>query len=164
MKHRIAFRSMNGFSLMEVLVALLVLSVGLLGLAALQAEGLRGSSTAQYRFQAIRLMGDMIDRMQANRAGVAVDPGLGVMPYAVTTAGAGVDRSCVEDADAAVVCTAVQMAEHDIFVWKNELVAQLGAGTTGEIAAVVGTANRVTITVRWTERAEAKLLRQEVQF
>ena len=70
-----------GFSLIEVLVALVILSVGLLGLAALQAEGLRGSSTAKFRFHAVRLMGDIADRMRANEAGLA--------DYAVALNGAG---------------------------------------------------------------------------
>ena len=160
MKHRTPFRSMGGFSLMEVLVALVVLSVGLLGLAALQAEGLRGSSTAQYRFQAIRLMGDIVDRIRANRSGLVGSPA----PYAATAASAGVDRSCVEDADAAADCSAQQMAEHDLFVWKGDVVSLLGAGSTGAVTSHATIANRVTITISWTERTDAKVLTQEVQF
>lgn len=60
-------RSAAGFTLVEVLVALLLLSVGLLGLAALQLESLRASRTALLRTQAVLLATDMADRLRANR-------------------------------------------------------------------------------------------------
>jgi type IV pilus assembly protein PilV len=56
-----------GFSLLEVLVALLVLSVGLLGLASLQATTVRFNHGAYLRSQATNLAYDMADRMRANR-------------------------------------------------------------------------------------------------
>jgi type IV pilus assembly protein PilV len=58
----------TGFSMMEVLVALLVLSVGLLGMAALQVVSLKANHGAYQRSQATFLAYDMIDRMRANRA------------------------------------------------------------------------------------------------
>lgn len=57
----------NGFTLIEVLVALLVMSVGLLGLAALQATSLKASHGAYNRGQATFMAYDMMDRMRANR-------------------------------------------------------------------------------------------------
>ena len=70
MKHR-SFklnpcRRESGFSLIEVLVALLVLSIGLLGLAALQAQGLRFNHDAYVRTQATNLAYDIVDRMRVN--------------------------------------------------------------------------------------------------
>src|SRR5690606_3260878 len=62
----VAARPQHGFSLIEVLVALLVLSVGLLGLAMLQIEGLKHNTDAYYRTQATVLAYDIIDRMRAN--------------------------------------------------------------------------------------------------
>ena len=61
----------HGFSLIEVLVALLVLAIGLLGLAALQAQGLRFNHDAYVRTQATHLAYDIIDRMRANNTNVA---------------------------------------------------------------------------------------------
>lgn len=57
----------GGFTLVEVLVAWLVLSVGLLGVAALQLESLRSSRAALLRTQAVLLTTDMADRIRANR-------------------------------------------------------------------------------------------------
>ncbi len=57
----------RGFTLAEVLVALLVLSIGLLGAAGLQLASLRSSQDAYLRSQASILALDMIERMRANR-------------------------------------------------------------------------------------------------
>ena len=57
----------SGFSLLELLVALLVLSVGLLGLASLQATTMRFNHSAYLRAQATSLAYDLVDRMRANR-------------------------------------------------------------------------------------------------
>lgn len=56
-----------GFSLMEILIALVVLGVGLLGIAALQAISLKSNHGAYQRTQATFLAYDMMDRMRANR-------------------------------------------------------------------------------------------------
>lgn len=58
----------RGFTLIEVMVAVIVLSIGLLGLAALQTTGLRNNHSAYYRSQATFLAYDIADRMRANRA------------------------------------------------------------------------------------------------
>lgn len=57
----------RGFTLLEVLIALLVLSIGLLGLAALQTVTLKANHSAYFRSQATFLAYDMMDRMRANR-------------------------------------------------------------------------------------------------
>ncbi len=70
-KHTMSFRNsrpkQHGFSLLEVLIAVLVLSIGLLGLAGLQATSLRYNHDAQLRGQASLLAYDMADRLRANR-------------------------------------------------------------------------------------------------
>lgn len=55
----------GGFSLVEVLVAVLVLSVGLLGLAALQTRGLRANDSARIRTQVVIAAYDLADRLRA---------------------------------------------------------------------------------------------------
>ena len=56
----------TGFTLIEVLVALSVMSIGLLGLAALQLQGLRGTHDAALRTQAIALATDTVEHLHAN--------------------------------------------------------------------------------------------------
>jgi type IV pilus assembly protein PilV len=58
----------KGFTLVEVLVAVLVLSIGLLGIAGLQLTSLRGNQSSYLRSQATVLSYDLIDRMRANRS------------------------------------------------------------------------------------------------
>src|SRR5690606_3184429 len=62
-----AARRENGFTLIEVLVTVIVLAIGLLGLAALQFSGLRYTHSAYQRSQATILTNDIIDRMRVNR-------------------------------------------------------------------------------------------------
>ena len=70
---RIIPRATNeqGFTLLEVLIALLVLAIGLLGLAALQTTGLRSNQMASMRTLATEAAYDITDRMRANPTGVA---------------------------------------------------------------------------------------------
>jgi len=90
-------RQMEGFTLVEVLVSLVVLSVGLLGIAALYVESLKAGRTSLNRITAITLAADMADRIRANRdAGVAY---AGVGP--------GADNDCVNGVAA---CTAAELA------------------------------------------------------
>ncbi len=58
----------RGFTLVEALVALLALSIGLLGIAGMQLTGMRANMSAGWRSQATYLGYDIIDRMRANRA------------------------------------------------------------------------------------------------
>jgi type IV pilus assembly protein PilV len=136
----------RGFTLVEVLVALVVLSVGMLGIAGLYLEGLRAGRTALYRTNAINLAADMADRIRANpAAGVA---------YAGT--GPGADGGCV---NGPVDCTAAALAADDWSDWSGQLATQLPEGATGEVTVdAAAPAPRYTITVAWPEPGEEQLL------
>ncbi len=119
----------GGFSLVEVLVALLVLAIGLLGLAALQAQGLRFNHDAYVRTQATNLAYDIVDRMRVNNTNAAAytagDTGAACDPL---VAGAAMDLNC----------------------WYRGLAASIPGGT-GLITANA-TANFYDVTVRWIDR------------
>ncbi|CAK0737766.1 type IV pilus assembly protein PilV [Gammaproteobacteria bacterium] len=68
----------DGFTLVEVLVAMAVLSVGLLGLASLQIVALRANSSALYRTQANNLTYLIIDSMRVNRQAALTSSGGGL--------------------------------------------------------------------------------------
>ena len=126
----------SGFTLLEVLVAIVVLSLGLLGLAGLQAATLRNNQIAYYRAIAVQQTYDMADRIRANQAGVAT--------YAI---GVGADNDCISGA-----CNGAGMAQADIFQWNNNNSRMLPAGG-GTVTGVAG--GSFDITVNWNENTES---------
>lgn len=110
----------QGFSLVEVLVALAVLSVGLLGLAALQTTGLKFNHQSYERTQAVMQAYDIIDRMRANKSGSGAtintayeNVALGIAPAA---------SECTSS------CTGDQLAQYDIRKWNLANAALLAEG------------------------------------
>ena len=67
-------QALRGFTIVEALVALVVLAVGMLGIASLYVTTLRASGSATSRMQAINLAGDLGDRIRANRTARADTP------------------------------------------------------------------------------------------
>lgn len=66
-KNLLFIRRQTGFTLLEVLVALVIISIGLLGVAMLQMNGLKNNHSAFYRSQASILAYQMLDSLRANR-------------------------------------------------------------------------------------------------
>jgi len=146
----------RGFSLIEVLVTIVVLSGGMLGIAALYVESLKSGHTALSRTKAINLAADMADRIRANREGQSF--------YQVNAAPAGPAPAlyCGAYGNAnAVECTEEEMAQYDIWLWKTQLgnTADDDAKRSG-LANGRGVINRNTATnpttysirITWTER------------
>ncbi|MEI2743118.1 MAG: type IV pilus modification protein PilV [Candidatus Competibacter sp.] len=108
--------SAAGFTLLEVLVAVMVLSIGLLGLASLQVNGLRFNHSAYMRTQATLLAEEIADRMRANRLGFSANnynnPTVVEVTACETVAG----------------CTPAQMAQNDLFRWQQSLANLLPSG------------------------------------
>lgn len=129
--------SQRGFTLIEILVTLVLISVGLLGVAALQLTTLRGNQESYVRSQASVLVADILDRMRAN-------------PVAF--------RAGRYDADFDSVTSTDVRASADLAEWQG-LIDRSLPGTDGQASGrIVRTqaGNRfvVTITVRWNERSE----------
>lgn len=61
-------RAQSGFSLLEVLVTIVIISLGIMGVSALQVTGMKNSYSAFLRAQAAQYAYDMTDRMRVNRA------------------------------------------------------------------------------------------------
>lgn len=124
-----------GFTLLEILIALLVLSIGLLGLAALQAATVQFNHSAFLRSQATNLAYDIVDRMRANRAAALNGDYDGVF--------ASPAPAC--NAPAAAPAT---IAAADVGAWRNALACRLPSGT-GLIDVDANGVARVG--VRWDE-------------
>jgi type IV pilus assembly protein PilV len=139
-----AFRLARGFSLIEVLVALIIMSVGMLGIASLYVQSMQAGRTSLFRHNAVTLAGDVADRIRANpTAGVAYT-------------GAGQDFNCIAQG---TNCSPPQMAAQDILMWDaqaaNSLPATADPGGQVQIAfdnAVVPPV--YTISIVWDEPGE----------
>jgi type IV pilus assembly protein PilV len=125
-------RRARGFTLVEVLVALLVLSVGMLGIAALYLDSLRASRAALYRTQAVTLASDIADRIRANRTPIDA-------------------YDCSGECVAGTGGNAVAIL--DINAWLANIQRELPGGT-GSLTFTAGAANAPNVydvAVTWTE-------------
>jgi type IV pilus assembly protein PilV len=102
----------RGFTMLEVLISILILSFGLLGIAGIYVAGVQNNKSASLRTIATQQAYDMADRMRANLAGLTVP--LPAMPYYhLPTATA--TASCYTTAN----CTPQQMAQNDYYEWND---------------------------------------------
>lgn len=125
----------SGFSLIEVLIALVVLAVGLLGLALLQTMNLRYTKSAEQRTKAINLASSILDTMRTNRSELVA--------YVV-------DESAFDDVDPSGGCgrNANLNAANNLGRWMCEVKEALGPEAEGSIT-VAGSA--VTVEISWAE-------------
>jgi type IV pilus assembly protein PilV len=126
----------KGFTLVEMLVALLALSIGLLGMAGLQLTGLRSSLSSSVRSQATYLAYDILDRVRANRGNRA-------------------EYEILYGEDPAAVA-ADPVAELDLQEWRDILAATLPGGegqieVDGEVINGVNQKDEFTIRIRWDD-------------
>lgn len=159
-----------GFSLIEILVAIVVISLGLLGLAGLQAASLRNNQVAYFRSIASQQAYDMMDRMRVNLAGVRAGNynDLQGLLGTIWSANPNLVPVCIVGGTPAT-CTAAQLATEDYRQWRamsNRLLPN-GGGTvclanpaTGTCATANSSAAYnpewpFVITVTWNEKSEA---------
>ena len=124
--------ALAGFTLVEILVTMVILSAGLLGIAALHTATLRNNLDSAFRSQASALAADIADRMRANR----------------NVALTGSYNIALGDATPTLAGTPT-LAQQDLNAWRTLLARALPNGT----GAVLVAADICTITVRWGERA-----------
>jgi type IV pilus assembly protein PilV len=134
----------RGFSLLEVMIALLVLSIGLLGIAGLQVFSLKYNHQSYERTQATLLINEIVDRMRANRE--AVQAGLyDNVPIADAFSVYGGFGLCP------ATCSGTDMFNYDVHNWKKRL-QDPGMLATGKGGILFDPAtNLFAITVSWTE-------------
>ncbi len=138
----------KGFTIIEALTAMVILSIGVLGLGLLQLTSMQNTQGGYFRSQAAILAYDVIDSMRANLPGVTDGD------YRITLAQPTPDATnCY---GLAANCRTGQMAASDLSRWRNVLSAHLPGGS-GQIATVdIGTTTQVTVTVTWTDPYSAE--------
>ena len=128
----------SGFTLLEVVIAILVLAIGLLGLASLQAVGLQFNQSSQFRTQATNLAYEMADRMRSNRQAARDTES----DYNIDLAAPPL--SCTQN----FALDQATVAIRDVQSWRNNLACLLPSGR-GAIA--VDSDGMATITVQWDD-------------
>lgn len=170
-----------GFTLLEILIALLVLSIGLLGVASLQTRGQQFNTAAYLYTQATYLATDLIDRMRSNYdllSRSSSSTGTGTQEKQelrdiyttkiVFSDSCPLKRECTED----VGCTAKELAEYNLYDWCDSYKDTLPGGEVEIISqdfpvSLPNTTTplilaRYTIIIRWwgvdqrDEKAEKK--------
>lgn len=139
----------RGFTMVEVLVAVLTTAIGALAIAALQITSKRANFETSQRTTAIGLANDIIERMRGNVEQIAV----------YTNAGAGTNLTGNLSAPNPncdnAVCTAAQLAAYDLFKWDQALLGVAESNNSGGLAAPTGcitqgvAPNFVTVAIAW---------------
>jgi len=153
----------RGVGLIEILVAVFLLSIGFLAAAQMQVQSMRFSQSAYYQSQAYFLASDMIDRMRSNVDAVSD----GDYDDMATTA-LPVDPQCAINA-----CSSGQLALQDLFDWSAKLHALNGetnfqaalpsyGGTAAEGSVTALGDNMFAVTLVWGEEIDGKSLAQRL--
>ncbi|MCD9030691.1 type IV pilus modification protein PilV [Luteimonas sp. Y-2-2-4F] len=134
----------GGFTLLEVLIALVVLAVGLLGLALMQTLNLRYTKSAEQRTRAVNLAGTVLDVMRSNRSQAAQYVVTRADFASVTAAG-----GCASDA--------TLDAEANRARWMCEVREALGPGAEAAVSYNAGT-GVASVVLEWPEEGMGDLL------
>ncbi len=135
-----SIKNNKGFTLLEALIGFLVLSIGMLGIASLQAISLKAGKTSVYNSIAIMKVEEIFESMRSNPSAL------------LTYTGAGNNTGCV----GAQNCNASDLADYDVFLWKQSLGVGLPASVTSSVALTPAVPPSklaaVSVTVGWVER------------
>ena len=136
-------RAQAGFSMIEILVTLAIISLALLGTAGLQAYSMKLNQGGQFRTQAVFLAADLAERMEANKVAAVAGS------YVLATSGAA---NALSTACADAACGAVALAAYDLSQWQNAVAASLPQATWTVAQTAAGNPTTYTITISWVDR------------
>ncbi len=141
-------KNSKGFTIIEVLVAMVILSIGVLSLGLLQLTAVQNTQGGHMRSQAAILAYDVIDSMRANIPAVANGD------YRITFAQA--TPVAVDCYGPGANCTTAQMATTDLNRWRNVLTNYQPSGS-GQVSTVnVGITTQVIVAVTWVDPYSAE--------
>jgi type IV pilus assembly protein PilV len=145
----------HGFSIVEAMVALVVMSVGMLGIAGLYVSSLKAGRTAILRTQAVNLASDIADRIRANRTARYAYDTAAVAPCSVPGGGATLAET-----------TARNLAATDTCQWRTiiQTILPQGNGVIGFVAGnPAGMPNTYVVTVSWQEPGEQQVFTYQLR-
>jgi len=124
-------KKQSGFNLIEVMVSLVIFSIGLLGLAGLQQVGLAQNTTAMQRTIAMSQAYDLIDRMRNNKTTDYSAASAASVPNCITAP-----------------CNSSQIASYDLYEWNLAIANALPNG----VGFITGSITSYTVSVAWDEK------------
>lgn len=135
--------SSRGFTLLEVMIAMVIFSVGVLGLAGIQGIAIQNNNTAYMRTIAMQQAYNMSDIIRTN---TDTNSNLNIAFSNVSsTLGSAPTPVCIGDTN--TTCTTAQMAAYTIYIWKFHLSEALPSGK----GAVNLNGTLYEVTVMWDE-------------
>ena len=133
--------SKKGFTLLEVMIAMVIFAVGMLGLAGIQALSFESLHSSYSRSQAVLLAYEMADRIKANSP--SASPSYVITVDTTAVAGYSGSNMCV-DYD----CTISDVVKYDLGEWKAAVIALL---PSGKASITNPSALKHTVTIHWDE-------------
>ncbi len=137
--------------MIEVLIALAILSFGLLGLALMQGQSLKFNTSAYSRTQANLLAYDIIDRMRSNPAGVTA----GSYNIVATEAAAKAVAAATYTSCSGQICDVGQLASYDLGTW-YDIQKSTMPQDVNRLSTISFNNNQVTVTIRWMEQLNSE--------
>ena len=135
----------SGFTLIEVLIAMLVMALGLLGLAGLQFAALSNNQSAYHRSQATQLAYDIADRIRANLNDANNGATSTYITQDPTTATAQADCTAVS-----TTCSNADLAVNDLFLWNQDISNTLPMG----VGTIIVNGSVFSISINWDDNRD----------
>ena len=138
-------KKQQGFTLLESLLALFILSIGLLGVAGMQAQAMKSGFVASQNMAVVLKGEELIERIRANPMGLDSYDG-----------GVGASNGCTSGS----VCSPAAMAADDLYIWNTEITNMFTTSATTSVQVVNVEAaldpnsdlREVTINIGWTSK------------
>lgn len=131
----------RGFTMLEILITLFLLTMWLLASAGVQSSSLQFNKAAQFRTQAVYLATDLAERMQANRTAAVAGT------YVFTGDAGTTSANCT-----GATCSPAELAAFDLAEWSGRVSAVLPNASVTVSTAAVANPITYTILISWSDR------------
>lgn len=138
-------RRESGFSMLEVLVSLVLITVAMLGMAGLQLNAMKLSKGATFRTQAVLLADEISERIETNKIGATA----GNYVAATSSTPATAPKNCLSAA-----CSTSELAAYDLAAWQARIAATLPAGSWTITNPTAGNPSIYSIVINWEDRRD----------
>lgn len=129
--------------MLEVLITLVIVAIALLGTAAMQAKAMQMNQGGQFRSQAVFLVSDLAERIEANKAAAILGS------YVLSSSDSM--PALVTDCSSAA-CSGSSLAIYDLLQWKDSVTALLPQSSWSVVRSTTGSLSTYTIRVNWVDR------------